>query len=98
APNCGVRWWITGRAIAARTSGGTGVGSGARRNDLITALPVPLYHELAKRALRFAAAGAQAFGPLIVSHSPVVNSTRTPGVRGSPLAARLHRCQGSRIR
>ena len=31
SPNCGVRWWITGSAIAAITSGGTGVGPGASR-------------------------------------------------------------------
>src|SRR5262249_34791778 len=37
AANCGVRWWMRGNDIAASTSGGTGVGPGARRYDLITA-------------------------------------------------------------
>src|SRR5262249_50379858 len=41
AANCGVRWWMTGCAIAAITSGGTGVGPGASKYDLITMSPEP---------------------------------------------------------
>src|SRR4029453_5957177 len=50
------------------TSGGTGVGPGASKYDLITSSPRP---QCGFRHHR----GAQAFGPLVVSHFPVVGST-----------------------
>src|SRR5207244_9068949 len=57
-----------------------GVGAGARRSDVITAVDATCL-PASSRGWTSPEARAQAFGPPVAQHSPVVDSTRTPVVR-----------------
>src|SRR5262249_62122273 len=66
---------------AAGAAGGRGGGPGARRSDLITLSIRPAAPRASPPGWTSPEARAQAFGPPVAQHSPVVDSTRTPVVR-----------------
>ena len=73
AANCGVRWWMSGQRHRCQHLGRDRRGSGGEK--------VRLDHGSMRPRWSSPEARAQAYGPPVAQHSPVVDSTRTPVVR-----------------